>query len=63
MLAWIGGSKRRLRSQLHKRPRVAGITIGDHPETNEQLFAGLQEASRGKPSFAAQHVWSQFWLK
>ena len=26
MLAWVGGSKRRLKSSLKKKPRVEGIT-------------------------------------
>lgn len=48
MLAWIGGSKRRLRSHLHKRPRVAGVTVEDRAVTDKQGAAGLQARSKGE---------------
>ena len=38
MLAWVGGSKRRLRKALSKKPRVNGVTdsAADHDRANDQ---------------------------
>lgn len=41
MLAWVGGSKRRLRSALTRKPRVKGVTdsTDDHQDSSETHHA------------------------
>lgn len=45
MLAWTGGSKRRLRRQLRNQPAVEGVTVpvAEHPKN-----PGLCQTSAGR---------------